>query len=247
MIVRKHVKSSCARSTAATRSTFIRRLARVEEPLALVVLAVTLGHLSGYGIFQILGARRGAAVAWVGHEQTRLHGGKQMKRLSLSRHALGACIAGTLFVGCGGPQAQGWSAPPLLPSSAKLSNESEKRAAGGAFTASYSGTYKHGCSFDFICYYKYHGAGSGPFVHRSTSVGEVVCGSGSAAGVFTFRSAKHPRDAFTVSTDSCGSTAKYTVSGGKGKFSDASGSGTVSFSYKRLHHFTASWVGTLNY
>jgi hypothetical protein len=87
-----------------------------------------------------------------------------MRMLNRGRYAFSVCAAGVLLSGCGGRQAQGWNAP--LQSSAKLSSESLKRAAGGAFSASYEGTYGTQCGAG-ICVSYYHGTGSGTFIRRS--------------------------------------------------------------------------------
>ena len=119
-----------------------------------------------------------------------------MRNLSLSRYALSVCVAATLFVGCGGPQAQSWNAALPLQSSAKGS-ELMKRAAGGAFTASYTGTYGTQCGAG-ICVSSYHGTGSGTFIHHSRLKGKLVSDLSGCGGPFTFRNRKHPSDAFTV-------------------------------------------------
>lgn len=164
--------------------------------------------------------------------------------LKLSRYAFSVCSAAVLLSGCGGPQTQGWNALSPLQPSTKLSGDSLK---GGSFTGSYAGKYESGCSF--VCFTDYHGKGSGTFIGRSRLKGEVFnsCCPSSCGGGFTFRSKRHPADAFTVSA-SCGETASYTVTGGKGKFAGASGGGTVSFSVDNSNDtFTSSWTGTLYY
>jgi hypothetical protein len=177
-------------------------------------------------------------------------GTKQMKSLSLSRHALSVCVATMLFVSCGGPQAQSWNPASPLQSSAKLSSESLRRAAGGSFSAGYTGTWKTKQGLFFLTHFR--AKGSGAFIGRSSLKGKMLCGFMVGGANFTFRSKKHPTDAFRVSVNGtiCSERGKpqYTVTGGKGKFSDASGSGTVSFSFNNSNHnFTSSWTGTLNF
>jgi hypothetical protein len=172
-----------------------------------------------------------------------------MKGLSLSRYAVSVCVAGTLFVGCAGPQAQSWNSASPLQSSAKPSSESLKQAAGGAFTASYAGKFKVKQGLFFTTHF--HGTGSGTFSHRSTLRGTMICGFSADFAHFTFRSKKHPSDAFRVSDtqDIChkGKT-QYTVTGGEGKFVNASGDGTLHLHLDNSNHtFTASWTGTLNF
>ncbi|MBV8149790.1 MAG: hypothetical protein JO092_11900 [Candidatus Eremiobacteraeota bacterium] len=183
----------------------------------------------------------------------------KVKHLFLYAYLLSFCMAGTFFAGCGGPQAQSPNVSPPLQSSAKQSPESLKRAAGGSFAASYAGSASqqqcHKVFYEvFICTQSFAGKGSGSFIHRSSISGSYTCeegryGSGGSAQ-FTFVSKKHPEDSFnaTMSTKGkfCLLGATYTVSGGTGKFANASGSLTALFLIKGST-FTASWKGTLNF
>lgn len=181
-----------------------------------------------------------------------------MKSLDLSRYALSVCLAGTLFVGCGGPQAQSWNAAFPLESSAKR-NADMKGAAGGSFNASYAGKYRWHASFEHSSD-KYFGGGRGTFIGRSKLRGSGSCGVGGLGDTaFTFRSKKNLADTFSIDVPECligdGSNATYTVTGGTGKFANASGEGTVSLylhptryhEYWGTGNFTASFTGTLNF
>lgn len=175
-----------------------------------------------------------------------------MNSLSLSRYALSVCLAGVLVVGCGGPQAQGWNAPSPLQSSAKMSSEYLKRATGGAFTAHYAGTVKETCGM-FVCGLDFHGTGSGTFIGRSRLKGSASCFHKAGKGYFTFRSKRQRTDAFTVTFIGCPRRKSnlFTVTGGEGKFANASGNGTVQFVFSNnssvTFPFTSSWTGTLNF
>ncbi|MBV8068029.1 MAG: hypothetical protein JO113_08620 [Candidatus Eremiobacteraeota bacterium] len=167
-----------------------------------------------------------------------------MKILAVSRYTPYVCVAAMMLAGCGGPEAQGWNAP--LQSSAKLSSESFKPAAGGSFTASYTGTYKKSCKIN--CGIVFRGTGSGTFIHRSRLNGGFSPGI-SGCGGFTFKSMKHPADTFNVATAPCRfpGVGHYKVQGGTGEFASASGRGKYSIQKHSNHTFTASWMGTLNF
>jgi hypothetical protein len=166
-------------------------------------------------------------------------GVKQMKTSDFSRCALSFCAAGTLFAACGGPT-QGWSAPPPLQLSTKVSRESLKRAAGGSFTASYAGKFRGLCGFPHVRDEYFRGTGSGTFIGRSGMKGPLYCQG--RTGNFIFRSKEHRAETFSVTVNN----GSYTVTGGTGKFANASGNGTFSISKKGLT-FTSSWTGTLNF
>lgn len=172
-----------------------------------------------------------------------------MKTLKLS--ALSICVAGTLFVGCGGPQAQSWNATSQLQSNTKLRSKAMKRTAGGSFTASYAGMYAERCNLT-ACVIDYLGRGKGAFIGRSRLRGTGYCGRGGGSFTFKFRSKQHRADALNVSIPICtygsGYSVPYTVYGGTGKFANASGGGTVSFSLLYpTNIFISSWTGTLYY
>lgn len=131
-----------------------------------------------------------------------------------------------------------------------LSSESLKRALGGSFTASYLGEYTYHNYVDFSVF-SLHGGGRGTFIGSSSLKGGFECGRYFYGGRFTFRSTKHPVDSFRARLKPGGTYCpggSYTVTGGKGKFANASGGGTVSFFFDYLNHtFTSSWTGTLNF
>jgi hypothetical protein len=138
-------------------------------------------------------------------------------------------------------------------------------ANGGAFSGAYSGGYSltlcvsgyrgHEGSFTF------KGSGNASFLHGSTESGVMKRGKINQnlcvgwGGTATLSSSRNPQnqivmDIFSHSAtiDSpCGHVFYYSVTGGSGKFANASGSGTVSFTCSGSTSYTDRWSGTLNY
>jgi hypothetical protein len=139
--------------------------------------------------------------------------------------------------------------------------QSAAPAAGGSFSASYSGTY----SLSFICgqnpqgYFKVSGTGSASFLHRSTEAGSMYvkdrCGYWLGTGTLT--SSHNPRNTITVwlrsvaigSESPCYNPrgVQFSVTGGTGKFAHATGSGTVRFVCNNNGTYTDHWTGTVMY
>jgi hypothetical protein len=129
-----------------------------------------------------------------------------------------------------------------------LSNESLKKATGGTFTASYVGSYGSQCGAG-ICTTVFYGRGGGTFIGRSRLRGKEISDLSGCSGGFKFQSRKHRADTFRAVVSCIGNGPyNFTVYGGTGKFANASGGGTVSFSFVgSAYTFTSSWTGTLYY
>lgn len=136
---------------------------------------------------------------------------------------------------------------------------SDSRAAGGAFTAKYSGSFTlTSCTPSKNGHFNFNGTGSAAFLHRSSESGQItdkrfgtVCvWSGSA----TLVSKRHSRNSITVSlglnqgshTSPCNNAVGFVVKSGTGKFAHASGSGTVTFNCA-ASTYTDAWSGTLTF
>jgi hypothetical protein len=121
---------------------------------------------------------------------------------------------------------------------------------GGNFASSYSGHYLIGC-FEFECYpVRFTGSGRAAFLGKSSE--KIIFdykGGGTSATLSTSKG-----DSITASLGgaTCGAPVAYVVTGGTGKFSGASGTGTVSIGNcvkhaKRRGSYSDSWSGTLYY
>lgn len=157
-----------------------------------------------------------------------------------------------LVVGCGGSSSP-VSQPLGLNRMSQL--QSVSPAAGGSFSASYSGKYTlRGNNKPFE--YTFQGIGKGSFINKSTEAGEIFyyCGlhgcfiqSGSHATLTSRRN-----DANTINITfpfdkifSCGTRVAWYVTGGTGMFAHATGSGTVTFTCHTGRTYTDTWKGTL--
>jgi hypothetical protein len=168
-------------------------------------------------------------------------------------------IASAFLVGCSG----GPSSTPSAPSSAaglrQLGLGVPARAAGGPFSAAYSGRYTLvGCGPNFPGTFKLSGTGTASFLHRSQE-SALLYGNFCAgwSGGATLTSFKHSNNSISASVHwggfhrgiPCGAndTWEFTVTGGTGKFAAATGSGTVTITCKSSGTYTDTWTGTLQY
>jgi len=137
------------------------------------------------------------------------------------------------------------------------------KASGGAFSASYSGTWT---ARNFPCQeppipgsFTFNGTGSGSFIHMSGEhlffIGCTVPWSGTA----TLTSARFPRSSITATVDhvlgrsnpcnAFGKHVDFTVTGGTGRFASAAGSGTIAISCQgnTSGTYTDQWSGTITF
>lgn len=175
-----------------------------------------------------------------------------MKNLSLGRSALSYCATAVLLTGCAGSSTLG-AVSPAMPVTARTAP-----ADGGAFSATYSGTYtKHGdCkvgsrSADI----KFRGTGDASFLHESKESEKLQgheFGHGFCHwdGPATLRSSTHSLDSIHMHVrkeyDLSGCRCTFSVIGGTGKFVDATGSGTVTVQFSD-RKYSEEWSGTLHY
>ena len=167
-------------------------------------------------------------------------------------------IAVLALVGC--------SAVPSIPVHPQPQGAAIK-ASGGSFSASYSGTFTlRACAPpDGFGSFGFNGSGSGAFIHASTENGSAVGnvhGACSWSGTATLRNSLHPRNSVKVSlflmgagtgqdNTPCypdfGHSVKFTVVSGTGRFTNATGSGTVAFTCHSDDTYTDKWSGTINF
>ncbi len=164
-----------------------------------------------------------------------------MRSLTLGRYALSVCVTATLFAGCGGSQIAGFSSAQQFANSAEPKSAAS-RLSGGAFSASYSGKDGgHACGTG--CHVTiFRGSGTAKFLRSSYERVSIKIVDGTFTGRAILKSLRSKTDSITatVSPNSNG----YTVTGGTGRFTHATGSGTISRAYYPKS-YTDTWTGTL--
>ena len=160
-------------------------------------------------------------------------------------------LAVLVLVGC--------SAIPTVPTHPQPYAETI-RTSGGPFSARYSGSYSlKECSRTETGSFNFSGSGSGSFIQSSTESGHMTGKSSfricTWKGIATIVSSLHPRNSIVVLLDSvgfnqgpCTSKHSFEVTGGAGKFSNATGSGTVVFTCNSSNGtYTDQWSGTITF
>jgi hypothetical protein len=158
---------------------------------------------------------------------------------------------------CACVQAQNGTLLPASPASIQTQRNAPSEARrgfpprGGEFNGAYTGTLE-GFQLNF------KGTGRASFLHASTENGYVhekcsgiICqGDGSA----TLTSSRNSANAITLSWtqyhwygDFCHSTFKWSVASGTGKFAQARGSGSVTFTCPGSHLYSDTWTGTVSF
>jgi hypothetical protein len=165
-----------------------------------------------------------------------------------------ACLVVALLV-------SGCSGAPFAPgaSTGAASNREIPNTGGGAFTATYSGSSTFSdCTATGNGYFKFRGKGKATYLNRSIEAGKLTgTRSGSHcvwSGNVTLRSRHHSKNSVTISlglngdryNNPCNSAPGFVVKRGTGKFLNASGYGTVTFSCS-ISTYSDAWNGTLNY
>lgn len=173
-----------------------------------------------------------------------------------SCHALGICAAIGMFAGCSGSQT------PISTPGVNAAMPGSVRAwptTGGGFTGAYSGRYHYeSCSHHQPGgILKFRGNGQASFLGSSHEIGVLSASYSSDGHCFwngsvILISKKNRRD--TISAyfsggygNPCGLQFSYTISGGRGKFGGATGSGNVSFTCLGKHKQSDNWSGDLFY
>lgn len=189
-----------------------------------------------------------------------------MKSFNLSRCALGVCVAVTLLGGCGQTNSTLTQSNGGMPSIARgpLRPElAQSPAGGGAFSGGYSGSSSRtqceshgptGQSGLFI----FSGKGKVSFLGRSKEsgnlyrlwIGEHYGCAPFWEGAVSLTSSKYPTNTISMhlvneSTNPC-QPYSFTVTGGTGKFANANGSGTVTFTCG-INTYADQWSGTLSF
>jgi hypothetical protein len=141
-----------------------------------------------------------------------------------------------------------------------LTQEAAIKESGGPFTATYSGTYTlgEGCA---RTQFHFNGSGTGSFIHSSTESGTMIssdvgCNWGGHA---TLTSSTRPRNSITVAlslgnfgfstpcSPRLGQKVHFKVTSGTGRFSNATGNGTVVFSCHSDGTYTDTWSGAITF
>jgi hypothetical protein len=129
---------------------------------------------------------------------------------------------------------------------------------GSGFTAGYSGTFTRSGDCSATATYNYNGSGNARFLHASSERSKLTwfCGTAGATGSATLTSSRVRRDSITVSLSSkdfdgpCYSfTMSFTVTGGTGRFRNASGSGTIAVTKSSdcSYSYSDKWKGKLTF
>jgi hypothetical protein len=160
-----------------------------------------------------------------------------------------AAILASLAAGCSGGSS---SLPARSGSSAAVEAQSVLPQRGGAFNASFNGTYTR-----FGSEYRFRGGGTASFPHVAAESGyeDLHCAPNCyPEGSDTITSDKNRANSIEVSLSGayrghfCG-TLNWTVSRGTGKFANATGSGTMSSTCGGSVRgtYTNTWSGTINF
>lgn len=132
--------------------------------------------------------------------------------------------------------------------------------AGGAFAAHYAGDFSlTSCTGSTNGHFTFSGKGSGSFINLSSEKGHMVDKRFSVrcvwSGTATLVSRRHPANSFTVTlglndgsrTSPCSNGVGFVVKSGTGKFVNASGYGTVTFTCSGSNTYSDQWSGTLTF
>jgi hypothetical protein len=181
-----------------------------------------------------------------------------MDGLNRCRGALSVWLAAFALAGCAGWHA---TVSPMPGTEADARTTGTKAAGSHAFNGGYSGVEKLSkCSFPWSGEFDFKGAGKVSFLRGSNESGSLTqefngrlfCARWS--GTVTLTSSEHPKDEISIALrgnkrpSPCGNHLIYTVTGGSGKFSGATGSGTVAIRCSRHAGSTPyldQWRGTL--
>lgn len=186
-----------------------------------------------------------------------------MKTSFLSGNALSISVAAMMLGGCGGPQGvigQPGTAYIATPKeSGRISMETARMARGGGFTAAYAGNYSGNyCTRNHPGTFSFSGVGAGNFIHESVDAGSV---EGKYAGrqecqwmgTAKITSMRDSNDSIEIALDGnadyqgCSNQLTFTVTGGTGKFSRASGDGTWTFKCEGNGQFRDHWSGHVTF
>jgi len=161
-------------------------------------------------------------------------------------------LSAVALASCGGSQTPTATQLPTVTNAATARIEP---AHGGAFTANYSGTYEYGpCGTD--CEESdFGGHGRASFLGKSTEGVTLTLYAGhDVTGPATLTSTRIPSNSVsfqltggqTLPCPGVGGTLSWTVTGGTGKFAQATGSGTMTFKCVPSG-YSDEWSGTLSF
>jgi hypothetical protein len=170
------------------------------------------------------------------------------------RSALGFALAATLFAACAG--VQNVTSAPLTAARTAGTESSQRRLKGD-----YSGAYRFtGCQGVRSGRFEVHGTGKLlPFLHSSIESGTLtqsVAASGCWHwfGTITLKSSTDRKNQILMAVRGgreqslCGNNTSFTVTGGSGRYAEATGGGIVVFSCNSRYKgkYSNRWSGTLS-
>jgi hypothetical protein len=128
------------------------------------------------------------------------------------------------------------------------------------FTAGYSGRISQNGDCSNSKTLTYQGSGHAKFLRSSSELISLTwnCGTGGVTGSATLTSTKHRGDSITASLSTTHVTnpcymkhLSFTITGGSGRFRNATGNGTLAFiegsSYCFYYEYADKWHGTLSF
>ena len=131
------------------------------------------------------------------------------------------------------------------------------RSSGGPFSARYAGTETGGNLCLLNDPFKFSGTGSATFLHATSESGSMVWSHGfncDLVGSATLTSSNRPHNSVTVRLEyqlpGCERSFKgipFTVTGGTGRFANATGNGTIRFACQSNGTYTDQWSGTITF
>jgi len=154
----------------------------------------------------------------------------------------------------------GCAAAPSIPTHATSEGDAT-RTSGGSFGVSDSGRYRltRCAPPGGFGAFAFNGSGSGNFIHNENETGQMESNDAFCDGwhgFATLTNAAHPRNSIKMNLSSAtkstpctplGHVTTFTITGGTGRFANASGSGTVAFGCNSNGTYTDKWSGTITF
>lgn len=171
----------------------------------------------------------------------------------------GVVLLAIALTGCAGSQSPN---EPTLVTATDAGATRAAPTAGGAFSGAYSGSYTLNCPIS-TGYFFFNGSGTASFIHASGEKGELkitTCADQNDGwtGTATLASHRHPSNTIAVSISGphgagdlqfpCfDPVCSFSVTGGTGKFKNATGSGMLMMTPGKGSVYSDTWSGTVKY